>query len=83
MSRRAKRKGPFITNNAFQKLKDITKKQKIIKRNSDIVPSFVGVSFSVHNGRTFSKITVTEEMVGHKFGEFSTTRKKFSFKKIK
>lgn len=44
-------------------------------RSSTILPSFVGSNFQIHNGKTFTKVTVTQDMVGHKFGEFSMTRK--------
>lgn len=44
-------------------------------RGSTILPSFVGSNFQIHNGKSFTKITVTQDMVGHKFGEFSMTRK--------
>jgi len=52
--------------------------KKIIKtwaRNSDIPPEFVGFTFVVHNGKDFNPVYVTEQMVGHKLGEFSFTRK--------
>lgn len=60
----------------FRKLKK-TEKDKAIKtwsRRSTIVPEFVGRWFEVHNGRKFIRVFVTEEMVGHKLGEFSPTR---------
>lgn len=50
-------------------------------RNSIIIPQFVGKVFDIHNGNKFVKITISEEMVGHKFGEFSFTRKKTIHKK--
>lgn len=52
--------------------------KKIIKtwaRNSDIPPEFVGFTFAVHNGKDFIPVYITEQMVGHKLGEFSFTRK--------
>ena len=52
--------------------------KKIIKtwaRNSDIPPEFVGFTFAVHNGKEFTPVYVTDQMVGHKLGEFSFTRK--------
>lgn len=52
-------------------------------RNSTIIPCFVGNFFKIHNGKTFSKIQITENMIGKKLGEFSPTRKIFSFKKKK
>lgn len=55
----------------------------IISRNSSIVPKFIGSTFQVHSGKMFKSVTVSKEMVGHKFGEFSQTRVIFSFKKKK
>jgi ribosomal protein S19 len=54
-----------------------------ISRNSSIVPEFIGQTFKVHTGKNFKEITITKEMVGHKFGEFSRTRATFEFKKKK
>jgi len=56
---------------------------KTYNRNSIILPSFVGKSVQVHNGNTFIKITVIQEMIGHKLGEFVKTRKTFKFKSKK
>ena len=72
-------KGPFVHPSLLKKvdrLKDQTKKPiKTWSRNSTIIPEFVGHSFLIHNGKTFIPITISEEMVGHKLGEFSPTRK--------
>ena len=73
-------KGPFVHPSLLKKIdkiKDKSKKQpiKTWSRNSTIIPEFVGHSFLIHNGRTFIPITISEEMVGHKLGEFSPTRK--------
>ena len=73
-------KGPFVHPSLLKKidkLKDQSKKApiKTWSRNSTIIPEFVGHSFLIHNGKTFIPITVSEEMVGHKLGEFSPTRK--------
>ena len=73
-------KVPFVHPSLLKKvdkLKDKGKSQpiKTWSRNSTIIPEFVGHSFLIHNGRTFIPITVSEEMVGHKLGEFSPTRK--------
>ena len=73
-------KGPFVHPSLLKKidkLKDKSKKQpiKTWSRNSTIIPEFVGHSFLIHNGKTFISITISEEMVGHKLGEFSPTRK--------
>jgi small subunit ribosomal protein S19 len=76
---RSLKKGPFIDEKLLKKVQ----KQKAsashepIKtwsRASTIVPDFVGHTFNVHNGKTFIKVFVTEEMVGHRLGEFSPTR---------
>ena len=78
---RAKWKSPYLNLNVVELKKNkeiITKKRSLI-----ITPAFVGFVFNIHNGKTFNKITVTEKMIGHKLGEFSPTRKKFSFKKKK
>ena len=63
--------------------KETAKTQKKISRNSSIIPKFVGHTFEVHTGKNFRSITVTKEMLGHKFGEFSKTRANFEFKKKK
>ena len=73
-------KGPFVHPSLLKKvdkLKDKGKRQpiKTWSRNSTIIPEFVGHSFLIHNGRSFIPITVSEEMVGHKLGEISPTRK--------
>lgn len=60
-----------------------TKVSIVAPRNSSITPNFVGLTFQVHTGKTLKKIIVTEEMVGHKFGEFAKTRSEFVFKKKK
>jgi len=52
-------------------------------RAATILPSFVGLKFLVHNGKTYNEVTVTEDMVGHKLGEFSPTRKRFTYKMSK
>lgn len=80
---RSKWKGPFINIKVLQKLANSSKKINLTTRNSEIVPTFVGLSFNIHNGKTITKLTITNEMIGHKFGEFCLTRKKFSFKKKK
>jgi ribosomal protein S19 len=80
---RAKWKGPFVPNKLLQECK-ITKNEIYTNfRKSTIVPQFVGLTMNVHNGKGFSKLKITEAMIGHKLGEFSPTRKRFSFKKKK
>lgn len=78
---RSKWKGPFISETKILNDTLTNKKNLIISRNSEIVPKFVGSTFYVHNGKSYSEINVSENMVGHKFGEFSFTRAKFIFKK--
>ena len=73
-------KGPFVHPSLLKKvdkLKGQTNRKpiKTWSRNSTIIPDFVGHSFLIHNGRIFIPITISEEMVGHKLGEFSPTRK--------
>lgn len=81
---RAKWKGPYLDDYLIKKIVN----QKIqnfntTSRKSTIVPAFVGRYLSIHNGKSFLKIKITENMIGKKFGEFIPTRKKFSFKKNK
>jgi len=76
---RSLKKGPYVDAKLFAKVEkmDATGKKEPIKtwgRACTIVPEFVGHTFMVHNGKTFLKVFVTEEMVGHKMGEFSPTR---------
>lgn len=78
MSRSVK-KGPFIDDHLMKKVdKSIESgSRKVIKtwsRRSDISPEMVGLTFAVHNGRKFIPVFVSENMVGHKLGEFSHTR---------
>jgi small subunit ribosomal protein S19 len=72
-------KGPFIDAHLTAKVADMhrQKSKKVIKtwsRRSTIFPDMVGLTFAVHNGRKFLPVFVTENMVGHKLGEFSPTR---------
>ena len=73
-------KGPFVDPNLIKKVnlqKEKSSKNpiKTWSRKSTIIPDFVGLSFLVHNGLKFIPITISEDMVGHKLGEFSPTRK--------
>ena len=73
-------KGPFVHPALLKKVDklksgDRKKPIKTWSRNSTIIPEFVGHSFLIHNGKSFIPITISEEMVGHKLGEFSPTRK--------
>ena len=76
---RSIKKGPFVDTHIMKKAEEARsmKEGKVIKtwsRRSTIVPEMVGLTFAVHNGKKFIPIFVTEEMVGHKLGEFSPTR---------
>jgi small subunit ribosomal protein S19 len=78
MARSAK-KGPYIDKNLLRKVlaqKEGGKKEaiKTWARSSQISPEFVGHTFAVHNGRAFIEVFVTEDMVGHRLGEFAATR---------
>ena len=75
---RSLKKGPFIHPSILKHLGRIRPGEKVIKtwaRGSQISPEMVGYTFAVHNGRTFTDVRITEEMVGHRLGEFSPTRK--------
>ena len=76
---RSTKKGPFIDEKLLIKVQKATmagdkKPIKTWSRRSTITPDFVGITLSVHNGRKFLPVYVTENMVGHKVGEFSLTR---------
>ncbi|MBD9074676.1 30S ribosomal protein S19 [bacterium] len=77
---RSLKKGPFADEHLLKKVDKLNEsnKKEVIKtysRRSTIFPSFVGHTFAVHNGKDFIPVYVTEEMVGHKLGEFALTRK--------
>ncbi len=76
---RSQKKGPHVDEKLFRKVLVAKERgnQMPIRtwfRRCTIVPEFVGHTFEVHNGKAFQKVFVTEEMVGHKLGEFSPTR---------
>ena len=75
---RSLKKGPFVDEKLFKKVLNqqggARDPIKTWARRCTIVPEFVGSTFMVHNGKTFYKVYVTEDMVGHKLGEFSPTR---------
>jgi len=76
---RSLKKGPFVDDSVMKKVNRALNSadKKIIKtwsRRSTILPEFIGMTFAVHNGRKFIPVYVTENMVGHKLGEFSPTR---------
>jgi small subunit ribosomal protein S19 len=77
-------KNPFVKLNCLKVL-TTSKKSNIysISRNSEIIPKFFGLTFKVHNGRQYTEILVTKNMIGHKFGEFTFTRIGHLFKKRK
>ncbi len=78
MTRSAK-KGPFVNEKLYRRVQKANESGnrdpiKTWARACTIVPEFVGWTFMVHNGKTFNRVFVTEDMVGHKLGEFSPTR---------
>ena len=85
---RAKWKSPYVSNNLINNFKTNKNKKYIEEiftdsRSSTILPYFVGRTVNIHNGKSFSKIKINENMIGKKLGELSPTRKKFSFKQKK
>ena len=81
---RSLKKGPYVDFSLLKKVIELQegdkKGNKVIKtwsRRSTIVPEFIGLTFAVHNGKKFIPVMVTEEMIGHKFGEFALTRTYF------
>ena len=77
---RSTKKGPFVDEHLMNKVKKANEsgKKEVIKtwsRRSTIYPEFIGHTFAVHNGKEFIPVYVTEDMVGHKLGEFALTRK--------
>ena len=76
---RSVKKGPFVDTHLLEKVQGATASgdRKLIKtwsRRSTITPDFIGLTFGVHNGNKFVTVFVSENMVGHKLGEFSPTR---------
>ncbi len=76
---RSLKKGPYVDERLFAKVEKARKtgSREPIKtwaRDCTIVPDFLQVTFMIHNGRQFTKLYVTEDMIGHKLGEFSPTR---------
>ncbi len=76
---RSIKKGPFCDDHLLKKVQTARQSQdrKVIKtwsRRSTVLPDFVGMTFAVHNGKKFIPVYVTENMVGHKLGEFAPTR---------
>ena len=77
---RSLKKGPYIDVSLLKKVDAALKEGKLNKviktwsRRSTIIPDFIGLTFAVHNGKKFIPVFVTDNMVGHKLGEFSLTR---------
>lgn len=77
---RSKKKGPFVDEHLLKKIRKLAKegdKRQVIKtwsRRSTIIPEMVGMTIAVHNGKRFIPVYITENMVGHKLGEFAPTR---------
>ena len=76
---RSLKKGPFVDDHLTKKVdaQNAAGERKVIKtwsRRSTITPDMVGLTFAVHNGKKFNAVFITENMVGHKLGEFSATR---------
>ena len=72
-------KGPFVDRHLLKKVETVrnNSRKEIIKtwsRRSTILPQFVGLTFGVHNGKKFIPVLVTDQMIGHKLGEFAPTR---------
>ncbi len=77
---RSLKKGPYVFDRLLKKIQEQNKnnKKEVIKtwsRRSTIYPDFVGHTIAVHNGKEFIPVYITEDMVGHKLGEFALTRK--------
>lgn len=76
---RSSKKGPYIDPKLLKKISKLKPEEKALiktwSRDSEISPEMVGFTFGVHNGKDFIPVKVTEEMVGHRLGEFSATRK--------
>ena len=74
---RSTKKGPYVDMRLLAKVDKQGQNKEAIKtwaRDCTIIPDFIGSTFLVHNGRAFLKVYVTEDMIGHKLGEFSLTR---------
>ncbi|KAF5851316.1 hypothetical protein GGP41_004121 [Bipolaris sorokiniana] len=70
---------PIVQKKAGERVPPI----KTQARSATILPNFVGLKFQIHNGKSYLDITITEDMVGHKLGEFAPTRKQFMYKQTK
>lgn len=76
---RSLKKGPYVHPSILKHLRRVRPGEKIViktwARGSTITPEMIGYRFAVHNGRAFIEVAITEEMVGHRLGEFAPTRK--------
>ena len=76
---RSLKKGPYVEDRLFERIEELnrSRQKKVLKtwsRRSTVMPEFVGHTLAVHNGRKFIPVYITENMVGHKLGEFAATR---------
>lgn len=71
---RSSKKGPYVDPNIIKKVAKGGSSFKIYNRSSQISPEFIGKNFDIYNGKKFINVFITEDMVGHRFGEFSPTR---------
>nr|BBC77716.1 ribosomal protein S19 [Nitzschia sp. NIES-3576] len=76
--KRSKWKGPLLV-----KLKDLEIKLPVLPRNLEITSQVIGLTCNVHTGKKYTKLTISDQMIGHKVGEFVPTRERFEFKKKK
>jgi len=82
MAKRSIWKGPFITNDFFQEVRKSSKNYiKTTSRASVVLPCLIGKTIHIHNGKLFIPIFITEDMIGHKIGEFVATRLRHVYKK--
>ncbi|MCP6720378.1 MAG: 30S ribosomal protein S19 [Patescibacteria group bacterium] len=76
---RSSKKGPYVDSKLLKKISNLKPDDKAVvktwARNSEISPEMVGFTFGIHNGKDFIEVRVTEDMVGHRLGEFSPTKK--------
>jgi small subunit ribosomal protein S19 len=84
MAKRSIWKGPFVKEKFLSDIRSTNKKRiKTTSRNSVVLPFLIGRTIQVHNGKFFIPVNITEEMIGHKLGEFTLTRLRHVYKKKK
>jgi len=84
MAKRSIWKGPFVKEKFLSDIRSTNKKRiKTTSRNSVVLPFLIGRTIQVHNGKFFIPVNITEEMIGHKLGEFTRTRLRHVYKKKK